>query len=243
MSSLIGLSNGIIVAPGPWGADGRGGACYDAWVDLVAALLAADARTLSWCAGAFVAGSVPFGLLLALAFGKTDVRRAGSGNIGATNVARVAGRKLGVVTLLLDALKGFAPAAAAASGMADAADLGPDVIAARAGLVGLSALLGHCFTPWLRFRGGKGVATGLGVMLALLPSIAGYGLLAFAVAFAASRVVSVASLAAVVVVVIAMVALGTPAPTLAPMLVCLAVVVARHTENIRRLARRQELRL
>lgn len=213
-------------------------------MDVVAALLRSPAwpgGVAAWCGIGFVAGSVPFGLLLALVFGKTDVRKAGSGNIGATNVARVAGRRLGIVTLLLDALKGFVPVAAART-------LGPtelvgDVVGLFTGLVGLSALLGHCFTPWLRFRGGKGVATGLGTLLALFPAVAGHGLVAFSIAFAATRIVSVASLSAVVVVVVSLLLSGHAGAVVAPMLFSLFVVVVRHGDNIRRIARRKELSL
>jgi glycerol-3-phosphate acyltransferase PlsY len=215
-------------------------------VDAVSALLRSPAwpvAVVAWWGAAFLAGSVPFGLLLALAFGKTDVRKAGSGNIGATNVARVAGRRLGIVTLLLDALKGFVPVWAAGSAWTPAGIDG-DVAVVFSGLVGLSALLGHCFTPWLRFRGGKGVATGLGTLLALFPSVAGYGLVAFSIAFLATRIVSVASLSAVVVVVLTLVFAHTDnGAAVAPMLVSLFVVVVRHADNIRRLARRKELSL
>lgn len=194
-----------------------------------------------WCVAGFIAGSVPFGLLLALAFGKTDVRTRGSGNIGATNVARVVGKKLGLVTLVLDALKGGLPAAAAAHVVL--ADGSPVEATLFGGLVGLSALLGHCFTPWLRFKGGKGVATGLGVLLALHPEVAAYGLGAFGVAFAASRVVSVSSLSAAVVVVAALLWLGPVDVRLVPMVLCLVVIVARHGDNLRRLRRSEELKL
>lgn len=195
--------------------------------------------TLSWCGAGFLSGSIPFGLILALLVGKTDVRTRGSGNIGATNVARVVGRKLGLVTLLLDALKGALPALAVALGPPP--DLTDVALPLLGGLVGLSALLGHCYTPWLRFKGGKGVATGLGVLLALHPEVAAYGLGAFAVAFLASRVVSVSSLSAVFVVVVALFVIGPVDVRLAPMIACLVVIVARHRDNIRRLRRREEL--
>ncbi|MBM4280695.1 MAG: glycerol-3-phosphate acyltransferase [Deltaproteobacteria bacterium] len=211
----------------------------DAWTGLTQSAVW-PGHVLAGCLGAFLVGSVPFGLLLALWFGKTDVRRAGSGNIGATNVARVAGRRLGLATLALDAAKGFLPAYAARH-VWPVPDADDDVVALFAGLVGLSALLGHCFTPWLRLRGGKGVATGLGTLLALSPVVAGYGLVAFAVAFAAARIVSVASLAAVVVVVLALILTGARAAAAAPMVASLLVVVVRHTDNVRRLARRAEL--
>ncbi len=188
----------------------------------------------------FVAGSVPFGLVLALVFGRTDVRTAGSGNIGATNVARVVGKKLGMLTLLLDALKGALPIVGAQTLLALSS---PSSSALLGGLVGLAALLGHCFTPWLRFKGGKGVATGLGMLVALHPEVAAYGLVAFAVAFAASRVVSVSSLTAAVVVVGALFWRGPVDAALVPMLVALLVIVVRHKENIDRLRHRRELSL
>lgn len=190
----------------------------------------------------FFAGSIPFGLLLALAFGKTDVRKAGSGNIGATNVARVAGKKLGVITLVLDALKGAIPVWVAVDVDAFAA-VDDRARALLGALVGLAALLGHCFTPWLRFKGGKGVATGLGMLIALHPEVAGYAVLAFAVAFLASRLVSVSSLAAAVVVVAALVVRGPVDAALVPVVVALAVIAVRHVENIRRVVKKQELKL
>ena len=217
-------------------------ACYQGPMETLTTLVDDHGAALMlWCAIAFLAGSIPFGLLLAMGFSKTDVRMAGSGNIGATNVARVAGKKLGLVTLVLDALKGAVPALMVTQ--VTPVDGAAQVIALHGGLVGLSALLGHCFTPWLRFRGGKGVATGLGVLLALHPEVAGYGLAAFAVAFLASRVVSVSSLSAAVMVVIALFWRGPVDASLVPMLLCLVVIVARHTDNIRRLRKRQELPL
>ena len=122
-------------------------------MDVVEPLLNQPLPVALWVAVGFVAGSIPFGLLLALAFKKTDVRLAGSGNIGATNVARVAGKKLGVVTLVLDALKGALPVLAAVhvvgpDGIVDGfAGRSVDLVGA---VTGLAALLGHCFTPWLR---------------------------------------------------------------------------------------------
>ena len=192
-----------------------------------------------WAVVAFLAGSIPFGLLLALAFGKTDVRTAGSGNIGATNVARVVGKKLGVVTLVLDTLKGALPILVVTHLTPTSTD--PHLVALHGAIVGLCALLGHCFTPWLRFRGGKGVATGLGVLLALHPKVAGYGLVVFVVFFVMSgKRVSAASLAAAVIVVVALFVRGPIDEALVPMLLCLGVIVVRHKDNIRRLIRREE---
>lgn len=120
-----------------------------------------------WCLGAFLCGSVPFGLLLVKLVGKGDVRAHGSGNIGATNVSRVAGKGIGVLTLGLDMAKGFLPVY-----LAKGQGMDPAPVAA----VALAAALGHVFTPWLMFKGGKGVATALGTALAfhwvmVLPSV------------------------------------------------------------------------
>ena len=194
-----------------------------------------------WSLFGFFAGSIPFGLLLALAVGKTDIRTAGSGNIGATNVARVVGKKLGLVTLVLDALKGALPVLIVTLITPTSTDA--RLVALHGAVVGLCALLGHCFTPWLRGRGGKGVAPGLGVLLALHPQVAVYGLIAFAIVFAFTRVVSGASLAAALIVVVALFVRGPLDEALVPMLLCLLVIVARHTDNIGRLMRREERRL
>ena len=130
-------------------------------------------QVLFWCLGAFLLGSIPFGLLLVKLAGKGDVRAHGSGNIGATNVSRVGGKGLGIVTLVLDAAKGFAPVA-----LARHQDFPPDLCAALA----LCAVAGHVFTPWLGFKGGKGVATAVGAALAyrwqgVMPSLITFVLL------------------------------------------------------------------
>lgn len=109
----------------------------------------------------YVLGSIPFGLLLGRLFGGRDVRNAGSGNIGATNVARVAGPVPGILTLLLDAAKG-ALAVLLAARLSDQSSTWLMI-------AGLCALVGHCFPIWLGFRGGKGVATAAGVFLVLCP--------------------------------------------------------------------------
>src|SRR5271169_2107289 len=109
----------------------------------------------------YLLGSIPFGLIFAKILGGKDVRTAGSGNIGATNVSRVAGPLAGILTLLLDAAKGYAAVLLAAR-------LSDDT-AMWLVIAGFSALLGHCYPVWLRFKGGKGVATAAGVFLALSP--------------------------------------------------------------------------
>jgi len=110
---------------------------------------------------AYLLGSIPFGLVLTKIFGGADIRKSGSGNIGATNVARVVGPAAGILTLLLDAAKGAA-AVWLAGHFAEHR-------AAPMMLAGVAALVGHCFPVWLKFKGGKGVATALGVFAMLAP--------------------------------------------------------------------------
>src|SRR5438067_970204 len=135
----------------------------------------------------YLAGSAPFGLLVTRIASGKDVRTVGSGNIGATNVARAAGRAAALVTLLLDALKGFLPVLLAGRTLAE-----PWAAAA----CGVAAVIGHCFPVWLRFRGGKGVATGLGVALALSPLAAACGAAVWVLLYKLLRISSVVSLAA-----------------------------------------------
>ncbi len=135
----------------------------------------------------YVAGSIPFGVLLTRWRAGVDVRSRGSGNIGATNVARVAGRKLGLLVLALDALKGTLPVLLSLW-------LVPGEPRLHAG-VGLAAFLGHVFPVWLKFQGGKGVATALGVLAVLVPWAALCGALVYVLVFSVLRVSSVGSLA------------------------------------------------
>lgn len=137
--------------------------------------------------GAYLAGGIPFGLIVGYRVKGIDIRKQGSGNLGATNVFRVVGKKWGITVLFLDALKGFL--ACFASGF-----LLTDPYARLA--VGMAAILGHVFPVWLRFKGGKGVATSLGVFLALIPAPAGAAFALWALVFAIFRIISLASMAA-----------------------------------------------
>jgi len=147
-----------------------------------------DATLWSIPVAAYLLGSIPFGLLLGRLFGAADVRKEGSGNIGATNVARVAGPVAGVFTLLLDAGKG-AGAVFLASKLADGS-------ATWMMTALLCALLGHCFPIWLGFRGGKGVATAAGAFLALCPIAMLGAMILFLLVVAFWRFVSLGSISA-----------------------------------------------
>jgi glycerol-3-phosphate acyltransferase PlsY len=195
---------------------------------------------LALAAAAYLFGSIPFGLLLTRALAGVDVRQVGSGNIGATNVSRAAGPAAGIATLILDAAKGALPVLAAATFL-DPAGPGGGTWPAAAGV---AAFLGHLFPPWLRFRGGKGVATALGVALALSPWVALAAVVAFAAVLAATRIVSVSSLAGAATCAGGMLAAqGGRSPASWAAAFMAAAMVVRHRANIARLARGQEQRL
>jgi glycerol-3-phosphate acyltransferase PlsY len=212
---------------------------------LDAFLTAVRQPTVPWIVlGAYLVGSIPFGLVLATLFAKTDVRAHGSGNIGATNVARVAGKKLGLVTLLLDAVKGAVPVFLVGALFDDrVAHDDPGFLHVVEAAVGMAAFLGHCFPPWLKFKGGKGVATGLGVLLAHAPEVALVGVVVFALTFAVSRTVSLGSIVGALSLVVAFIVLRPLDATVPPLTVMLVVLLLKHRANMERLFRRQELRL
>lgn len=147
---------------------------------------------------AFVSGSIPFGLLIGLAKG-VDVRRAGSGNIGATNVGRVLSRRYFWLCFILDFLKGFVPTLIAGRVMGGLGVLALEPAASgRWLLVMLAAVLGHVFSPWLGFKGGKGVATAVGAMVGVFPALtvpAACVVVVFGVVLAAKQYVSLAAMA------------------------------------------------
>ncbi len=190
-------------------------------------LLITDAGTLALVAVlAYLAGAIPFGLLIARALGLGDIRKIGSGNIGATNVLRTGNRGAALATLLLDAAKGAAAVLAARWMLPGAED--------AAQLAGLSAFLGHLFPIWLGFRGGKGVATFLGVLLALNLWV-GLGVCATWLIFAlVTRYSSLAALAAASFSTFWMIGLGQDRIFLLGVVLTI-LVMWRHAANIRRL--------
>jgi glycerol-3-phosphate acyltransferase PlsY len=181
---------------------------------------------------AYLVGSIPFGLLLAKAGGAGDVRRIGSGNIGATNVLRTGRKGLALATLALDMLKGALPVWLAYR------YFGPDMAVAA----GLGAVVGHCFPLWLGFRGGKGVATAAGVMAALTPLVALIVVASFVVIVLLTRYVSLASILAAVAA--GLVAFWLGHFQAGELYLALALlIVLKHAGNIRRLLAGTESRL
>ncbi len=194
-------------------------------------MLAAEVASLVTGLVAYLLGSIPFGLVLTRVAGLGDIRRVGSGNIGATNVLRTGRRGLAAGTLLLDGAKG----ALAVSG---AALVAPGL----APLAAVAAVVGHCFPVWLGFRGGKGVATALGCLLALFWPIGVVACLAWALGAAATRISSVGAIAAVAAgAVMGCLLLRTPF-WISPVLVAV-LVLWRHRGNIARLLRGTEPRI
>jgi acyl phosphate:glycerol-3-phosphate acyltransferase len=175
---------------------------------------------------AFAVGSIPFGYLVGRVFYRRDIRAQGSGNIGAMNALRTLGRGGAVAVLLLDASKGFVPTLWAA-----AAFRGEPV----APLVAAGAVLGHCFSPWLRFRGGKGIATSFGAIFALcwpagLVAVAGW-----VVGASVTRFSSVGSMLGSVLAAVALWRLGGSPAVTAYGIFAAVLVLFTHRDNIRRL--------
>jgi glycerol-3-phosphate acyltransferase PlsY len=193
---------------------------------------------------AYLLGSIPFGFLLVLAFRKEDIRTKGSGNIGATNVVRSGGKGLGALTFVLDAVKGYVAVQAAGWILAWTGNstLSPQNAQAIAAIF---AILGHMHPVWLRFKGGKGVATAFGVFLALSPKAALIGLAIFLVVFLIWRYVSLASILSAVAFPIAALLFARGQTTLLLTVVTVLIpliVIVKHHQNIARLLQGTEYR-
>lgn len=178
----------------------------------------------------YLMGSIPCGLILSKLLGHGDLRKSGSGNIGATNAMRVGGKKLGILTLLLDCLKGIMPII-----LFKQLNFNDALLA----LSGLVAVLGHIFPVWLKFKGGKGVATAVAVLLALVPYVGLVFAISWLLVFALKRIVSLASLVAALSASIAAYWFATPYFMMS-FLICL-LIFYRHKENIIRLINGTEL--
>ncbi len=189
-------------------------------------------------AAGYLAGSIPFGLVTARLLLGVDVREVGSGNIGATNVARAGGKKLGVLVLVLDSLKASIPVYLTQRLMAGTANGDIWVMA-----VAIAAFAGHLYPVWLKFKGGKGVATGLGIFLVLAPLAALAGLATWVGVYLATRVSSVGSLAGTLVCVVVGFTILGPTPISWAGATVGALIWWRHRENIRRLLDGEEAKL
>jgi len=184
-------------------------------------------------AGGYLLGSIPFGVVLARVLRGEDIRAQGSGNIGASNVWRTYGRRLGAPVAALDVAKGLVPALVGLK-------VGGEWVGV---LAGAAAMLGHARPVWLRFtKGGKMVATGGGVAFALAPVAAGICLAVWLVTLVLSRYASLASLVTAAALPLVCVLLGEPWPTVAFAVAAGLAVVALHRQNIRRLLNGSEAR-
>jgi glycerol-3-phosphate acyltransferase PlsY len=180
----------------------------------------------------YLLGSIPFGYILVRASEGADIRKTGSGNIGATNVYRKS-RWAGVATLLLDAGKGYLAVMIAAW-------IGGEGI--WTGIAALCAIIGHVFTVWLRFRGGKGVATGCGAYLAIAPLSVALTLVVFVLTLVFTRYISAASIVATALFPLWAWLFGCPAPVVAWAAPGCILIIAKHHQNIRRIFARSENR-
>ena len=183
-------------------------------------------------AGGYLLGSIPFGLIFSWLAGAGDVRKIGSGSIGATNVLRTGNRAAAALTLLFDAVKGAAAVLIARCLWGTDAAL----------FAGLGAFIGHLFPVWLGFKGGKGVAVSLGILLAIYWPVALLGLASWAAVLAVFRISSLSALVAAVVTPVYMALFHLPHETVLAVVLAVLVFVIHH-ENIRRLLRGEEPRV
>lgn len=175
----------------------------------------------------YLIAATPTGVVLARLMGGEDVRQKGSGNIGATNVYRVAGKLAGVLTLLGDTLKGFLPLLAFKTWL--------EPTPTQLGIASAVAILGHCYPIYLKFKGGKGVATALGIFLVLSPKAVFFALLVFILTVAITRYISLGSVLAALSAPLLILLMNHPQPIFLATLFIAALVVWRHNSNIRRL--------
>src|SRR5882672_10862788 len=183
---------------------------------------------------AYLLGSIPFALILTRCWGAGDLRRSGSGNLGAANVMRASGVTAGVTVAMLDMAKGAASVwlAGRLSGNA-----------AAPAAAGLAAIVGHIYPVWLRFRGGKGVATACGVFSVLTPLAIPPALAIFLVTVALTKYISLGSLLATIALPPLAYAMGSPAPAVIAAFAAAAIIVFRHRSNVARLRTGTERRL
>ena len=175
----------------------------------------------------YLIAAIPTGVVIARLMGGEDVRQKGSGNIGATNVYRVAGKLAGVLTLVGDTLKGFLPLLAFKTWL--------EPTPTQLGIASAVAILGHCYPIYLKFKGGKGVATALGIFLVLSPKVVFFALIVFILTVAITRYISLGSVLAALSAPLLILLLNHPQSIFLATLFIAALVIWRHNSNIRRL--------
>jgi len=183
----------------------------------------------------YLIAAIPTGVVIARLMGGEDVRQKGSGNIGATNVYRVAGKLAGVLTLVGDTLKGFLPLLAFKTWL--------EPTPTQLGIASAVAILGHCYPVYLKFKGGKGVATALGIFLVLSPKAVFFALIVFILTVAITRYISLGSVLAALSAPLVILLLNHQQPVFLATLFIAALVIWRHNSNIRRLLDGTENRL
>ncbi|MBC8178876.1 MAG: glycerol-3-phosphate 1-O-acyltransferase PlsY [Deltaproteobacteria bacterium] len=195
-------------------------------------------ETVLFAIAAYMAGAIPFGKIIARFVAQIDITKRGSGNIGATNVARELGTKWGIITLLLDMLKGFVPVMLFSYLFSQAEPWNETALAG----IGICALLGHMFPSSLRFRGGKGVATGLGVYFAFSPLSCLCSLVLFIIIVMIWNYISLASILAVAAMPLFLMLFGKPQPLIIGSLIMALLICYKHKVNIQDLIRGEERR-
>jgi len=195
-------------------------------------------ESILFAIAAYVAGSIPFGKIIARYVARIDITKRGSGNIGATNVARELGMKWGIITLILDLLKGFVPVVLFSQLFYHP---GPFHEAALAG-IGICALLGHMFPVFLGFHGGKGVASALGVYLAISPLSCLCSLVLFIIIVMIWNYISLGSILAAAAMPFFLILFGKPQPLIIGSVIMALLICYKHKVNIQDLIRGEERR-
>jgi len=175
----------------------------------------------------YLIAAIPTGIVLSRLWGSEDIRTQGSGNIGATNVYRVAGKLAGILTLVGDTLKGLLPLLAIKTWLHPTPE--------QLGIASAVAIIGHCYPVYLKFKGGKGVATALGIFLVLSPKAVLGALIVFIIAVATTRFISLGSVLAAMSAPLLILMLNHPQPIFLATLFIAGLVIWRHRSNIRRL--------
>ncbi len=192
------------------------------------------------CILSFIFGAIPWGYIIGKSKG-IDLRKVGSGNIGATNVLRVIGKKEALITLLLDISKGFIPVIIARMILNQSPINSHETF--MIGLVGIFAILGHCFSPFLKFKGGKGVATSIGVLFAYIPFIGLFTVIIWILTFKISKISSLGALISFALLPLNVYLFGYQYEVLIVAFLITTIIYIKHIPNIKRLLQGKELKI